>query len=240
MTELPIEGLVESAGLPSEGRVEGFVLHSGTRPGLHVVLQQIDAAWKAAYYIDLRSGTPTIVEVRIVPINAHFETIDSGDDVDVPSNLAGHQPIGIPERPLSARSLQRRLRPGRAMQVFQDVPSSLSDASLAKVGLTRELLAREPARHRRGGLPDSFLAQITMLYVAALEEHPERPVAAATDELNKARGTRHNATYLRDLVARARREGFLAPEAPGRGKAQGWPTPKCLKALEDAPQEPLA
>ena len=246
MTELPIDGLVQGFELPSEGFVEGFVLHSHIRPGLHIVLQQIDAAWKAAYYVDTRGGTPTIVEIRIVPVNTRFETIDTGDvdgddvDVDVLSNLAGHEPVGLPERPLSARSLQRRLRPGRAIRVFATVPGYLSDASLAKVGLTREMLAQEPDRHRRGGLPDYFIAAVAKLYVDALNRRSPRPVEDVTKQLNEIRASRHRATYVRDLLVRARKDGLLAPESPGRGKAQGWLTPKGQKALEDAPSEPLA
>jgi hypothetical protein len=129
------------------------ILWGQSGQGLHIVVQQLDTAWKAVYYVDTRSGAPTIVEIRIIPINNRFETIDRGDDVDVVSNLTDHTPVGILKRPLAARSLQRRLRPGRAISIFRTVPGHLSDAVLARVGLTavvRKHVRLNPSRSASG------------------------------------------------------------------------------------------
>lgn len=239
MTELPKVPDVEAAAEAPEGGIVLTRPPSGDDAGIHVVLEQIDAAWKAAYYIDTRTGVPTIVEVRIVPIDQHFEVVHRNDpEVDVVGNLTNHQPIGVPQRPLSARALQRRLRPGHAVRVFQTIPGRLTDRALAELGLSREILASKPNRHRRG-LPDYFLAGVSKLYVAALDRGSPRPVADVTEQLNAVRGSRHKTEYVRDLLVRARSEGFLDPASPGQGKPAGWLTRKSQIALDRGPREPL-
>ena len=206
----------------------------GEQPAMHVAIQPLDEYWMAAYYIDTIDGTPTIVEVRIVP------TGDRGAADDRALNLFNHEPFARPERPLMARSLQRQLKPGQAIRQLRSMQATLDDERLQAMGLTREVLADQPDRPARAKLPDHFIAALAMEYVKSLERGSNRPIEDVTATLNAARGSRHHATYVRDLIARARREAFLGPRKPGRGKPQGWPTPKCRAALENAPQAPLA
>ncbi|MDQ3678637.1 MAG: hypothetical protein M3401_17870 [Actinomycetota bacterium] len=180
-----------------------------------------DEGWMAAYYVRT-TGTPAIVEIRIVPM--------SGDGAAAQvENLRDHVPAGPqPGQPLAARVLQR-LHPGQVVAPFQKAASAAMAAALKDA----------EAQHVQAAQGDVFLAIVAMLYVEAVLNGSRTPIVDVQEQLNNWEAHRPAApfspTQVRDLIVKARREGLLERPEGGGTRPGGRLTPKAEALL--APEE---
>lgn len=89
-------------------------------------------------------------------------------------------------------------------------------------GTARSMRRRRPPV---SGRSEQGLAEWAQRYVEVLPSAKGRPIAALAEQFN------YSTTHVRDVIARARREGFLTPTP--RGRAGGELTDKARMLLED-------
>jgi hypothetical protein len=179
--------------------------------------------WIAAYRVVPVDGRPVIAEVRLFPAEPRrdpgrwsAETLGSGATV----------PLG--GLPFAA---VRALKPSKHLhatwpQVVNVMRKVAGGAPLERQGFT-EPAQLPPRRPGRRGHDDLFYASWAERYERAASSS-RRPIRVLVEEF-EAEGRSFTDGYVRDVVHRARKRGFLTGEEPGRGV--GKLTPKARRVL---------
>ncbi len=172
---------------------------------------RVDPDWVAAYRLVPEGGSPVVAEIRVFPF-------ERGHGFGRWSGQAWPQG-GLPARvfrrvgvvtPLS------RLTKSDRQKLLETWP-----AAGLKLGIDPKLVRRlRPART----VTAEFLAVAAQAYVDAYAENPRSPYPGAAQRLG------YSKTYVKDLVGRARRDGYLTETS--RGRAGGVLTNKALEALD--------
>jgi hypothetical protein len=173
--------------------------------------KDIGDGWRAVYYFN----NGAITEVRIVPTSASRYA------------LGQRRIAATPTHPLSA-AMCRDVLPGTAMQVFmRKLDQTPPPALTAHYGDGR--VPERPRRPGRRGRGDRYFAEYARDYVDALGRSPASPVAFVADVRGESRD------YVAQTIMRCRDKGMLEPRRSGRGRAQGWLTPRAERLLAAEP-----
>jgi hypothetical protein len=197
------------------------------------VIAELSDRWSVGYLCRLDDGRLTIVQLLAFPY-------EKGEKLVAPELDANS---AIPAGGLTTRVL-RNIRPAAHLQeaITQLRERYLDDEiwgpvveSLWRVD-ARALVPRPTSRGRKPHSP-TFLATVAALYVAALDRGSKQPLNDVVSGLERQK-RHYSKPHVRDLIRRARREGYLTRTQKGR--AGGLLTEKAEQALQSqfGPNEP--
>lgn len=178
--------------------------------------ERIDPDWVAAYRLVPEGGSPVVAEVRVFPY-------EPGQSFGCWSGVVAPRG-GVPARVL--RKVGVRIPLTKLTKRDRRMVLEAWPAAGRKLGIDPHLARR--VRPSRTVTP-AFLAMVAQAYIEAHAENPRSPYPDAARRLG------YSERYVKDLVRRARLDGYLT--ATTRGRSGGSLTPMALAALSDRSAE---